>query len=66
MRPLKNPREENGYPKDNPAFDAACKKVLKARKKDIEQAERFLKKLATALAAEHERSDKLHDEELFV
>jgi len=59
---LGTPREENGpngYPINNPAFDAAVRKVLDARKDDAEQAERFLKKLSEGLrkASKENRSE---------
>ena len=38
----------NGYPMNNPAFDAATKKVLESRKEDARHAEVFLRKLSQA------------------
>lgn len=49
MRPLKNPRDENGpdgYPIDNPAFTRLAKKVLAVRADDLKKAEAFMKRLA--------------------
>lgn len=45
---MRNPREENGedgYPRNNPAFRRAAKKVLKRRAADLKKAEAFLREL---------------------
>ena len=55
---VRSPREENGpdgYPRDNAAFREAADRVLRKRKRDAEQARRFLEKLSSSLRSDADK-----------